>query len=359
MAKVLVKENNLTNIANAIRSKTGQGASYKPSEMAAAIEGITAGAELPALSNPATAENIQKGFEAIDGSGNVVTGTHVEAEAPTLPTLNTPAAASDIASGKEALDGNGNKITGSLYTVTGDLLTDFGRVKKVGSELEVRSAAISSDKILRSTATVSNRVPLANLGDATAADVVAGKTFTSAAGLNVSGTMANQGAVSSTLNAGGSYTIPAGYHNGSGKVTANSLASQTSATATAGDIMSGKTAWVNGALVTGSASAGAQYEIINVAPAGTNMNTAFYTLPRVTNASGSFVHSSTLPNFNSLIVSVVDATGYRLQVSGSNITSPYGQVNMTYQSGTITFPYGRTGMRICLLNDPSASAIST
>ena len=64
--------------------------------------------------------------------------------------------------------------------------------------------------------------------------------------------MANQGAKTSSLNCGGSYTIPAGYHNGSGKVTANSLASQTSATATAGNIQSGYTAWVNGNLITGT-----------------------------------------------------------------------------------------------------------
>lgn len=55
----------------------------------------------------------------------------------------------------------------------------------------------------------------------------------------ITGTMANRGAVSQSLNAGGSYTIPAGYHNGSGKVTANSLSSQTSATANAGTILSG------------------------------------------------------------------------------------------------------------------------
>lgn len=70
----------------------------------------------------------------------------------------------------------------------------------------------------------------------------------------VTGTMANQGTKSASLNCGGSYTIPAGYHSGSGKITANSLASQTSATAAAADIASGKTAWVNGSLVTGSAS---------------------------------------------------------------------------------------------------------
>lgn len=68
----------------------------------------------------------------------------------------------------------------------------------------------------------------------------------------VDGTMANNGAVTSTLTAGTSYTIPAGYHNGSGKITANNLASQTSATATAGQILSGQTAWVNGSKITGS-----------------------------------------------------------------------------------------------------------
>lgn len=61
-------------------------------------------------------------------------------------------------------------------------------------------------------------------------------------GSKITGTMANRGAVSQTLNAGGSYTIPAGYHNGSGKVTANSLSSQTSATATAANILKDKTA---------------------------------------------------------------------------------------------------------------------
>ena len=68
----------------------------------------------------------------------------------------------------------------------------------------------------------------------------------------VTGTMANNGAVSTTLNCGQSYTIPTGYHNGSGKVTANSLASQTQATATANNLSSGVTAWVNGQKITGN-----------------------------------------------------------------------------------------------------------
>ncbi|MCI9589759.1 MAG: hypothetical protein HFG42_04280 [Lachnospiraceae bacterium] len=66
------------------------------------------------------------------------------------------------------------------------------------------------------------------------------------------GTMVNHGAANQTLNAGQSYTIPAGYHNGGGTVTANGLAGQTAGTAVATDIVSGKTAWVNGAMLTGA-----------------------------------------------------------------------------------------------------------
>lgn len=89
-------------------------------------------------------------------------------------------------------------------------------------------------------------------GTAGASQVLSGYTFTNASSVGASGTMTNNGAVTQTLNAGGSYTIPTGYHNGSGKVTANSLASQTSGTATSNHILSGDTAWVNGSKVTGT-----------------------------------------------------------------------------------------------------------
>lgn len=86
---------------------------------------------------------------------------------------------------------------------------------------------------------------------ASASDILSGKTA-GVKGSIITGTMKNNGAVNQTLNAGGSYTIPSGYHNGSGKVTANSLSSQTSGTATSNHILSGDTAWVNGSKVTGT-----------------------------------------------------------------------------------------------------------
>lgn len=56
---------------------------------------------------------------------------------------------------------------------------------------------------------------------AAAANVLTGKTIVSSSGVIVAGSMPNNGAVSSTLDATAgkqSYTVPAGYHNGSGTV---------------------------------------------------------------------------------------------------------------------------------------------
>lgn len=62
---------------------------------------------------------------------------------------------------------------------------------------------------------------VAPTGDAVAADVLTGKTFSNANAVGIAGTMVNRGAVSATISAGQSYTIPEGYHNGSGVVTDN------------------------------------------------------------------------------------------------------------------------------------------
>ena len=80
---------------------------------------------------------------------------------------------------------------------------------------------------------------------ATAARVLSGYTCY-VNDVKITGTMANQGTKTASLNAGGSYTIPAGYHSGSGKVTANALSGQTSGTVGAAHILSGYNAWVNG-----------------------------------------------------------------------------------------------------------------
>lgn len=71
-------------------------------------------------------------------------------------------------------------------------------------------------------------------------------------GVKINGGMHYRGAINVELNAGASYVVPDGYHDGNGRVTAKDLSSQTSATATNNDIVAGKTAWVNGNKVTGA-----------------------------------------------------------------------------------------------------------
>ncbi len=69
-------------------------------------------------------------------------------------------------------------------------------------------------------------------GTATASDVLSGKTIGTEEGL-ATGTMPNHGALNQVLSINGNYIIPAGYHNGSGKVT-QSITSKGSQTFTPG-----------------------------------------------------------------------------------------------------------------------------
>lgn len=56
---------------------------------------------------------------------------------------------------------------------------------------------------------------------AAAEDILAGKKSVDATGAEITGTMTNNGAWTSTKTSNGSVTIPKGYHNGSGKVSVN------------------------------------------------------------------------------------------------------------------------------------------
>lgn len=82
-------------------------------------------------------------------------------------------------------------------------------------------------------------------------DVLDGKTCW-VNGVEIIGTMPNNNAQKMRVDCDEVYTIPEGYHNGEGTVTGNSLASQTTATATSDDILNDKTAYVNGEELTGT-----------------------------------------------------------------------------------------------------------
>ena len=87
--------------------------------------------------------------------------------------------------------------------------------------------------------------------DSIADDILVNKTAW-VNGVKIIGTMVDNGSITKVIDCGESFTIPKGYHDGTGSISVESLASKTVADATAGDIISPKTAWVNGVKITGT-----------------------------------------------------------------------------------------------------------
>lgn len=82
---------------------------------------VVGGKKLPVLTNPAAAADIMQNKQAIDQSGQIITGT----KAP-LPTLTNPGSAGDLLSGKQLIDQNGNAITGTIPSMGAGNLTASG-----------------------------------------------------------------------------------------------------------------------------------------------------------------------------------------------------------------------------------------
>ena len=122
------------------------------------------------------AENIKSGV-TISG----ITGTF---------TNDGTAKSSDMADGVTAYV-NGQKVTGNVITTSTNASIDTSQISLEREPVTNSIYAKYTYKhnwLFRNGATLTYPIPASNFGDATAADVASGKTFTSSAGLKVTGT---------------------------------------------------------------------------------------------------------------------------------------------------------------------------
>ena len=162
-------------------------------------------ANIPITDNTTLLNALKAKAQALPAKGSGST------DAPDLSGIT--AAEEDILAGKKSVDATGAEITGTMTNNGAWTSTQTSN----GSVTIPAGYHNGSGKV---TVNVSSTTTIPTDGDAATSDVLTGKTFYSG-GSKKTGAMTNQGAWSTTKTSNGDVPIPAGFHNGSGKVTVN------------------------------------------------------------------------------------------------------------------------------------------
>lgn len=94
--------------------------------------------------------------------------------------------------------GKDGKVTGTLPSAA-SVFADATSMSQIGNAIEIDAQTTLAKRILKQNPLISIIATPSQFGNATAADVAAGKTFTSAAGLKVTGTAAGSSAADVTF----------------------------------------------------------------------------------------------------------------------------------------------------------------
>ncbi len=197
--------------------------------VAGSMVNVGAQAITPSASSQVITEGYHNGSGSVAGdadlvAGNIANGTDVFGVTGTALVATGDAAAANVLTGKSFSNVGAVGISGSMVNVGAQAITPSSSSQTITEGYHNGSGSVAGDADLVAGNIASGTdvfgvtgTALVATGDATAANVLTGKSFSNVGAVSVSGSMVNVGAQAITPSSS-SQTITEGYHNGSGSV---------------------------------------------------------------------------------------------------------------------------------------------